>query len=559
MHLISNHCRQFLVALLATSALIWMNSTLAESADRNTKARSYEQLTADIAQTQTDIGKLEKRKVSDNELLESAIYSRLLRARMHLLESNLEFIKQVASAESAGQANAERRQQATAIYDSQLQVIDTTSRMIAQKIVPPQGQLAAAETAAAYSLIFGEIDRLNRVYEIYIDSIKQAGILEISADAEIEKLKQSLLDRAENGSVLLEMAMGEVSALRASIAAVPGDTETRARLSVVTAHVGNLANAVSQILTMMKSLKMDVTQYQNQLLIATGQITTDLFQVDVFTNLLVGWGETLWAQIIKEGPGLIFKLILLCIIFYIFYKLSGLVRKVTERALEDSRVELSQLLKRMVVSIVSNTVLIIGILIALSQIGISLGPLLAGMGLVGFIVGFALQDTLSNFAAGMLILVYRPFDVDDVIEAGGVSGKVSKMSLVNTTFLTFDNQTIIVPNSKIWGDVIKNVTAQTMRRIDLVFGIAYSDDIEKAEKVMAEVVAAHPAVLKDPATNIRLHELGESSVNFIVRPWVNRDDYWETYWDLQRAMKMRFDEEGISIPFPQRDVHLHKE
>jgi hypothetical protein len=288
MHLISNHCRQFLVALLATSALIWMNSTLADSDDRNTKARSYEQLTADIAQTQTDIGKLEKRKVSDNELLESAIYSRLLRARMHLLESNLEFIKQVASAESAGQANAERRQQATAIYDSQLQVIDTTSRMIAQKIVPPQGQLAAAETAAAYSLIFGEIDRLNRVYEIYIDSIKQAGILEISADAEIEKLKQSLLDRAENGSVLLEMAMGEVSALRASIAAVPGDTETRARLSVVTAHVGNLANAVSQILTMMKSLKMDVTQYQNQLLIATGQITTDLFQVDVFTNLLVG-------------------------------------------------------------------------------------------------------------------------------------------------------------------------------------------------------------------------------------------------------------------------------
>jgi small conductance mechanosensitive channel len=213
----------------------------------------------------------------------------------------------------------------------------------------------------------------------------------------------------------------------------------------------------------------------------------------------------------------------------------------------------------MVISIVRNTVLIIGVLIGLSQIGFSLGPLLAGMGVVGFVVGFALQDTLSNFAAGMLILIYRPFDVDDVIEAGGVSGLVSEMSLVNTTFLTFDNQTIIVPNSKIWGDVIKNVTAQTVRRIDLIFGIAYSDDIEKAEKVMAEVVAAHPAVLDDPATMIRLHELGDSSVNFIVRPWVNKDDYWETFWDLNRAMKMRFDAEGISIPFPQRDVHLHKE
>jgi small conductance mechanosensitive channel len=204
-------------------------------------------------------------------------------------------------------------------------------------------------------------------------------------------------------------------------------------------------------------------------------------------------------------------------------------------------------------------VLIIGLLIALSQVGINLAPLLAGMGLVGFIVGFALQDTLSNFAAGMLILIYRPFDVDDVIEAAGVSGKVSKMSLVNTTILTFDNQTIIVPNGKIWGDIIRNVTAQTMRRVDLVFGIGYGDDIEKTEKVLAEVVAAHPAVLDEPETLIKVHELGESSVNFIVRPWVHRDDYWDTYWDLTRAVKLRFDEEGISIPFPQRDVHLLKD
>ena len=458
-----------------------------------------------------------------------------------------------------GESDPERRQQADNILAAQLQAIDATLREISSKIVPPDEKLSPSETAAAYSRIFNHIDRINRVDQIYIDTLQQATRLDIDVTGETEKLRQSLLERAENGSVLLEMAMAEVTALRASLAAVPDDADTRARLNVVTTHVTNLADGISQILAMMKSLEMDVSQYQNQLLVATGQITTDIFQVDVFTGLFVGWSETLWAKIIEEGPGLIFNLILLTLIIYIFYKLSGVVRKVMQRALENSRVELSQLLKRMVISIVSNTVLVIGILIALSQIGISLGPLLAGMGLVGFIVGFALQDTLSNFAAGLLILVYRPFDVDDVIEAGGVSGKVSKMSLVNTTFLTFDNQTIIVPNSKIWGDVIKNVTAQTMRRIDLVFGIAYSDDIEKAEKVMAEVVAAHPAVLDNPETVIRLHELGDSSVNFIVRPWVNRDDYWDTYWDLMRAMKIRFDEEGISIPFPQRDVHLHKE
>jgi small conductance mechanosensitive channel len=256
---------------------------------------------------------------------------------------------------------------------------------------------------------------------------------------------------------------------------------------------------------------------------------------------------------------MIFKLVVLVLIIYIFYKLAGLAQTLTERTLESSHLEPSRLLRRMVISIVFNSVLLAGVLIALAQVGISLGPVLAGMGLVGFVIGFALQDTLANFAAGMLILIYRPFDVDDVIEAGGVSGKVSAMSLVNTTFLTFDNQTIIVPNGKIWGDVIKNVTAQTIRRIDLVFGISYSDDIEKAEKIMAEVVAAHPAVLNEPETMIRLHELGESSVNFIVRPWVNKDDYWETYWALKRAMKLRFDAEGISIPFPQRDVHIIQE
>ncbi len=212
----------------------------------------------------------------------------------------------------------------------------------------------------------------------------------------------------------------------------------------------------------------------------------------------------------------------------------------------------------MVISIVRNTVIIIGILIALSQVGINLGPLLAGLGVVGFVIGFALQDTLSNFAAGMLILIYRPFDVKDLVEAGGVSGTVSDMSLVNTTILTLDNQTIVVPNNKIWGDVIKNVTAQTVRRIDLVFGISYSDDIEKTERILQEIVDSQAAVLDQPETMIRMHELADSSVNFIVRPWVNTDDYWETYWAIIRAVKLRFDEEGISIPFPQSDVHLYK-
>ncbi|MDH5627778.1 MAG: mechanosensitive ion channel family protein, partial [Candidatus Krumholzibacteria bacterium] len=191
--------------------------------------------------------------------------------------------------------------------------------------------------------------------------------------------------------------------------------------------------------------------------------------------------------------------------------------------------------------------------------GVSLSPLLAGLGVAGFIVGFALQDTLANFASGVMILFYKPFDKGDAVEAGGVTGVVSHMSLVSTTILTFDNQTIIVPNSKIWGDVIKNINTQDRRRVDLKFGISYSDDIPRAEAVLMEIVKAHPNVLETPEPVVRLHELGDSSVNFVVRPWVVTTDYWEVYWDLTRTVKMRFDKEGISIPFPQRDVHLYTE
>ena len=151
------------------------------------------------------------------------------------------------------------------------------------------------------------------------------------------------------------------------------------------------------------------------------------------------------------------------------------------------------------------------------------------------------------------------YDVDDFVEVTGASGLVKKMSLVSTTITTFDNQTLVVPNSKIWGNVIKNVTAEKVRRVDLEFGIGYGDDIEHAERVLADVVGGHQMVLKSPEAKIKLHSLGDSSVNFIVRPWAKTENYWNVYWDLTREIKMRFDKEGISIPFPQRDVHVYND
>ena len=188
----------------------------------------------------------------------------------------------------------------------------------------------------------------------------------------------------------------------------------------------------------------------------------------------------------------------------------------------------------------------------------NIGPFLAAIGVAGFVIGFALQDTLSNFAAGLMILLYRPYDMGDFISAGGVKGTVRSMSLVATTLATPDNQNVVVPNGSIWGGVITNVTGNETRRVDLTFGIGYSDDMGKAEGVLRDLVSNHPLVLKDPEPVIKVHELADSSVNFVCRPWVKTSDYWQVYWDVTRSVKESFDKAGISIPFPQQDVYMHQ-
>ena len=208
---------------------------------------------------------------------------------------------------------------------------------------------------------------------------------------------------------------------------------------------------------------------------------------------------------------------------------------------------------------VKQAMMLIGLIVALTALEINIGPLLAAVGAAGFVVGFALQDTLSNFASGMLILAYRPFDVGDVIEAAGVSGIVDSVTLFSTHVRTFDNKVMIVPNNDIWGNTITNATASDTRRVDLIFGIGYEDDVDEAKRILEAVVKQHELVLDDPAPVVQLHELADSSVNFICRPWTKTGDYWTVYWDITRAVKEQFDRSGISIPFPQRDIHVYHE
>jgi len=192
------------------------------------------------------------------------------------------------------------------------------------------------------------------------------------------------------------------------------------------------------------------------------------------------------------------------------------------------------------------------------SIEIDISPFVAALGAAVFVIGLALQGTLSNFASGMMILLYRPFDVGEVVNAAGTTGKVEAMTLVSTTLRLPDNQTVVVPNNSIWGGVITNITGQPTRRVDMTFGCGYGDDLQKAQKLLETIVSEHDKVLADPAPVVKVHALADSSVNFVVRPWCNTEDYWDVFWDVTRAVKDRFDAEGLSIPFPQQEVHMHQ-
>lgn len=209
-------------------------------------------------------------------------------------------------------------------------------------------------------------------------------------------------------------------------------------------------------------------------------------------------------------------------------------------------------------TILSAMLMIFVIIAALDQLGIKTTSLAIILGAAGLAIGLSLQGSLSNFAAGVMLLVFRPFKVGDFVDAGGASGSVKSVGIFTTMITTPDNKEIIIPNGAIYNGNITNYSAKDTRRVDMVFGIGYDDDLKKAKVILEEMVAADPRVLAEPAPQVAVSELGDSSVNFVVRPWVVSGDFWSLKFDFTEAVKLRFDQEGISIPYPQMDVHVHK-
>lgn len=268
-------------------------------------------------------------------------------------------------------------------------------------------------------------------------------------------------------------------------------------------------------------------------------------------NELMG-GDLLDTYIIPWATRILIALVIFFVGKWVARILTNLARRVMRKS------EMDEILTRFLANITYGILLVAVTLAALDSLGLNITSLIAVLGAAGLAVGLALKDSLSNFAAGVMLVIFRPFKVGDYITAGGSSGTVDEIALFKTLLRTPDNQRVIVPNSAIFSGTIVNVNTLGTRRLDLVFGIAYDDDVRRAVQLLEEIVAADERILKEPAAAVSLGELADSSVNINVRPWCNAGDYWGLRADLLMRVKETFDANGISIPFPQQEVHYRQ-
>ena len=250
------------------------------------------------------------------------------------------------------------------------------------------------------------------------------------------------------------------------------------------------------------------------------------------------------------------NLLIALVIFYVGKLIISLVVRALRKVMQKQEVD--KTLETFICNLVRMVLLVVVIIAAIGALGIETTSFIAIFGAAGLAVGLALQGSLSNFAAGVLIVLFRPYRVGDFVEAAGIAGVVEQVQILTTVLRTGDNKQIIVPNSQIMDSIITNYSANDTRRVDMVVGVSYDDDLDKVRATLEELIAAEERILDDPAHTIAVSELADSSVNFVVRPWVKTSDYWGVMFDLTEAIKKRFDKEGISFPFPQQDVHLYQ-
>ena len=272
------------------------------------------------------------------------------------------------------------------------------------------------------------------------------------------------------------------------------------------------------------------------------------------TEMLSLW-ESMMLWFNQEAVGLLFKIVGILIILIVGKVLIVLLRKWIGKSLANSK-KINELMQRLILKIVSVVGWMLLLVIVLGQMGVNLAPIIAGLGVTGFILGFAFQETLGNLLAGVMIALNAPFRIGDYVEIGSMSGSIRDMDMMSVTLATPDNKRVIMANKLIWGNAITNYSFTDRRRVELPVSIAYDSDVAKAKEILWDIINGYPEILAEPKPVVAVTKLNDSSVDLIVRPWTLPGDYWPVYFRFQEEVLKRFREGGVEIPFPQMDVHM---
>ena len=424
---------------------------------------------------------------------------------------------------------------------------ETTAGAVAEAFIQEQVRM---RFAYAHTLI----DHLDARRRLALDPVIAARLPLPPEDIQalVERTVQRYAERLVGQIRLDAQTLGELRNRRIE-APLNAELE-RAQQAVRRKQSRSLSN-LETVIENMNRLGMDATEQRALLLQQRGLIGVELLERQIFFTIMQDRFDGLQKRLVRSGPNFVFRGVIFLLVLGLTALTARIVRKGV-RALTD-KVEFNRLAATVLVSVSWLLVVITGLVLAVGTLGVSVTPMLAGFGVAGLVLGLAMQDSLSNLVSGAMILLYRPYDVEDHIQVAGASGIVKKMNLVATTINTFDNQVVVVPNKKIWGDTIINFTASRVRRVDIEASFSYAEDMEKVERVLREILNDHEMVLKTPDPNVHMGAMKDSCVTMMVKGWVKTENFWSATWSLTREIKRRFDAEGISIPFPQCDVYLH--
>jgi small conductance mechanosensitive channel len=440
------------------------------------------------------------------------------------------------------------------LYDQAIdRYVDRIDELRDQRSSTPPDQLDDLETSIQEAK-----SRLDDILERQVSNFSAAGSVGFDTSEEWETLEHFAVGRAESLVGRLQIAADTRERLQSQI----GDAERagapaseiaalRTRFRANERRVAGVAESLNASADILEGRGFETDQYRQFVIRATGEVTGDVLDPGVAFGLLGDLWEAVWGWFRDNAPTLLVRLLIIIGIVALFrvgFRLGWWIYR-TLGLLKHSRL-FTDLVQRMLRPVAT----ILGLVTGFAMIGVDPATLLAGLGVAGIIVGLALQDSLANLAAGFFILATRPYDVDDVIEGAGVLGTVKAMGLANTTVVTFDNRRLLVPNRKIWGEVIENRSAERVRRVDATVRISYREDLDRAMGILGDLLKENERVLDTPEPAIFVSELADSWIELAVRPWVKNEDWWPLLTELPRLVRLRFEEVGIEVPYPRREI-----